>query len=53
MRVTVSDIDIPFGSMVIFLLKWAGALLVVLLIAGAVMGVVWAILAALVAMILR
>jgi hypothetical protein len=53
MRVTVSDIDMPFGAMVIFLLKWVGAVLVVTLILSAIMGILWAILFALAAAILR
>jgi hypothetical protein len=53
MRVTLSDIEMPFGSMVVFLLKWAAASLVVLLIVGFVMGVLWLILAVMAAAILR
>jgi hypothetical protein len=53
MRVTVSDIDMPFGAMVIFLLKWVGAALIVIMILCAIMGVLWAILFALAAAILR
>jgi hypothetical protein len=53
MRVTLWDIEMPFGSMVIFLLKWAAAALVVLLILGMVTGLLWLILAVMAAAILR
>jgi hypothetical protein len=53
MRVTVTDIDISFGSMVMLLLKWAAASFLVLMIVSVVLGVLWAILAVMAAAILH
>jgi hypothetical protein len=53
MRVTVTGVDMPFGSMVTLLFKWAAASFVVLFILGAVLGALWAILAILLATMLR
>jgi hypothetical protein len=40
-RVTVVDIDMPFGSMVRFMVRWAVATIpAVLILGGAVLGVV-------------
>lgn len=33
-RVTVTDIDMPFGSMIVFMVKWALAAIPALLILG-------------------
>jgi hypothetical protein len=46
-------VDMPFGSMVTLLFKWAAASFVVLFILGAVLGALWAILAILLATMLR
>jgi hypothetical protein len=53
MRVTISDLDVSFGSMVVFLLKWMAACFVVLLIAGVVLLILWLLIAAMAAAIFR
>jgi len=52
-RVSVTDFQMPFGSMVVLMVKWVLASIPALLILGAIAAVFWTALFALVAVVLR